>query len=203
MVAFRVYNPAGTTISEINVDYMDSAIMSQSYAKKVSTVYVLLNNPTSYLDSYDVSSVKSKMSNGKIKESKYGENEDLGTRKVEVSFIKNISTAEEWNKINEEDSNGVSGLIQNYRLVKDIDFSSADVAPYITGTFEGLIDGKYNGEIHTLKNIDGTFSLIKAIDGAKIKNIYIENFTINTSSQYAGFIEKSVLQMILRLIIYI
>lgn len=191
LVAFRVYNPAGTTISEINVDYMDSAIMSQSYAKKVSTVYVLLNNPTSYLDSYDVSSVKSKMSNGKIKESKYGENEDLGTRKVEVSFIKNISTAEEWNKINEEDSNGVSGLIQNYRLVKDIDFSSADVAPYITGTFEGLIDGKYNGEIHTLKNIDGTFSLIKAIDGAKIKNIYIENFTINTSSQYAGFIEKS------------
>lgn len=191
LAVFRVYNPAGTTINEININYMDSAVMSQSYEKKVSTVYVLLNNPTSYLDSYDVSSVRSKMANGKVKESVYGENEDLGTRKVEVSFVKNISTAEEWNKINEEDENGVSGLTQNYRLTKDIDFASSDVAPYITGTFEGNIDGKYNGEIHTLKNITGTFSLIKSIDGAKIKNLYIENFTINTSSQFAGFIEKA------------
>ena len=191
LATFRIYNPAGTTVSEINVNYMDSEIMSQSYEKKVSTVYVVLKNPTSFLDEYDVSSIRSRMANGKVKESVYGPNEDLGLRKVNVTFIKNISTEEEWNKINEEDENGVSGLIQNYRLTKDLDFSEADVAPYITGTFEGNIDGKYNGKTHTIKNINGKFSLIKALRQGTIKNLNIENFTINTDAQYAGFIEKA------------
>lgn len=191
LAVFRVYNPAGTTISEINVKYIDTAIMSQSYSKKVSTVYCLLNNPTSYLDSYEVASIRSRMANGKVKESVYGENEDLGTRKIDVTFIKNISTAEEWNNINNNDQNGVSGLIQNYRLISDIDFSNADFAPYITGTFQGYLDGEHNGKIHTLKNIEGTSSLIKGFSKGTIKNLYIDNFIINNSTQKAGFIESA------------
>ena len=191
LAVFRVYNPAGTTISEINVHYMDTAIMSQSYSKKVSTVYCILNNPTSFLDTYEVASIRSKMANGKIKESIYGENEDLGTRKIDVTFIKNISTAEEWNAINNNDLNGVSGLIQNYRLIKDIDFGNADFAPYITGTFQGYLDGMYNGQIHTLKNINGTESLIKGFSKGTIKNLYIDGFTINSSAQKIGFIENA------------
>ena len=188
---FRVYNPAGTTISEINMNYLNATIMSQTYSKKISTVYVLLNTPTSYLDIYTVASIRSRMANGKIKESIYGENEALGIRTIEVTFIKNISTAQEWNSINNADENGVSGLIQNYRLVADIDFANADFAPYITGTFEGYLDGEYEGKIHTLKNIEGTQSLIKGFTKGTIKNLCIENFVINTSSQYAGFIEKA------------
>ena len=191
LAVFRVYNPAGTTISEINMKYMDTSIMSQSYSKKVSTVYCILNNPTSFLNSYDVASIRSKMANGKIKESVYGENEDLGTRTIEVTFIRNISTAEEWNSINNDDQNGVSGLIQNYRLIADIDFANADYSPYITGTFQGYLDGEYKGKIHTLKNIEGTSSLIKGFNKGTIKNIYIDNFIINTSSQNAGFIERA------------
>lgn len=191
LAQFRVYNPAGTTVSEININYLDTTILSQSYSKKVSTVYVLLNNPTSYLDLYYVGSIRSRMANGKVKESIYGETEDLGIRTIEVTFIKNISTAEEWNNINNADENGVSGLIQNYRLTEDIDFANADFAPYITGTFEGLIDGMYNGEVHTLKNIEGNQSLIKAFVDGTIQNLYIDKFIINTSSQYAGFIERA------------
>ena len=191
LAVFRVYNPAGTTISEINVHYMDTAIMSQSYSKKVSTVYCILNNPTSLLNTYEVASIRSKMANGKIKESIYGENEDLGTRKIDVTFIKNISTAEEWNAINNNDQNGVSGLIQNYRLIADIDFGNADFAPYITGTFQGYLDGMYNGQIHTLKNINGTESLIKGFSKGTIKNLYIDGFTINSSAQKIGFIENA------------
>lgn len=191
LAVFRVYNPAGTTISEINVHYMDTAIMSQSYSKKVSTVYCILNNPTSFLNTYEVASIRSKMANGKIKESIYGENEDLGTRKIDVTFIKNISTAEEWNAINNNDQNGVSGLIQNYRLIADIDFGNADFAPYITGTFQGYLDGMYNGQIHTLKNINGTESLIKGFSKGTIKNLYIDGFTINSSAQKIGFIENA------------
>ena len=56
---------------------MDTEIMSQSYEKKVSTVYVILKNPTSFLDEYDVSSIRSRMANGKIKESVYGPNENI------------------------------------------------------------------------------------------------------------------------------
>ena len=191
LAVFRVYNPAGTTISEINVNYIDTKIMSQSYSKKVSTVYCVLDNPTSFLDSYDVASIRSKMANGKIKESIYGENEDLGTRTIEVSFIKNIETADDWNKINSDDQNGVSGLIQNYRLVADIDFANADVAPYIKGTFQGYLDGMYNGKMHTLKNIEGTSSLIKGFSKGTIKNIYVDNFIINSSAQRVGFIESA------------
>ena len=188
---FRVYNPAGTTISELKMNYLNAIIMSQTYSKKVSTVYVLLNNPTSYLDSYTVASIRSRMANGKIKESIYGENEPLGTRTIEVRFIKNISTAEEWNSINNADANGVSGLTQNYRLVADIDFANSDFAPYITGTFEGYIDGKYEGKIHKLKNIEGSQSVIKGFTKGTIKNLCIENIIIDTSSQYAGFIERA------------
>ena len=65
--------------------------MSQSYSKKVSTVYCILNNPTSFLDTYEVASIRSKMANGKLKESVYGENEDLGTRTINVTFIKKTS----------------------------------------------------------------------------------------------------------------
>lgn len=191
LAEFRIYNPAGTTISEINLNYLQATILSQSYSKKVSTVYVLLNNPTSFLDVYNVASIRSRMANGRIMESIYGENEDLGTRSIEVTFIKNISTAEEWNNINNPDANGVSGLIQNYRLIADIDFASADYAPYITGTFEGFLDGKYNGKIHTLKNIEGTQSLIKSFGQGTIQNLYIDNFIINTSSQNVGFIETA------------
>ena len=187
LAAFRVYNPAGTTISEINVQYMNSKIISQIYSKKVSTVYCILNSPTSFLDSYQITSIRSMMANGKIKESIYGENVDLGTRTIEVTYIKNISTAKEWNDINNEDKNGVSGLIQNYKLVADIDFSNADFAPYITGTFQGYLDG----QMHKLKNIEGSNSLIKGFSKGTIKNIYIDNFIINTSSQKAGFIENA------------
>lgn len=191
LAVFRVYNPAGTTISEINVKYMDTSIMSQSYGKKVSTVYCILNNPTSFLDKYEVASIRSKMANGKLKESVYGENEDLGTRTIEVTFIKNISTAKEWNDINNNDANGVSGLIQNYRLISDIDFGEADFAPYITGTFQGYIDGEYNGTVHSLKNITGTSSIIKNFTKGTIKNLFIDTFSIETSAQKIGFIENA------------
>lgn len=191
LVSFRVYNPAGTTISEINVKYMDSEIITQSYEKKVSTVYVILKNPTSFLDIYDIDSVKSRMANGKIKESVYGENEDLGTRKIAVRFIKKIENAEDWNNINNDDKNGVSGLIQNYTLANDIDFANADYSPYITGDFQGYIDGKYNGKIHTLKNIEGTSSVISNFSKGTIKNIYVDNLVINSNSKEKGFIGKA------------
>ena len=42
------------------------------------------------------------MANGKIKESVYGEDQDLGTRTIDVTFIKNISSAKDWNSINRE-----------------------------------------------------------------------------------------------------
>lgn len=191
LAEFRIYNPAGTTMSEINLNYLQATILSQSYSKKASTVYVLLNNPTSFLDVYDVASIRSRMANGRTMESVYGENEDLGTRTIEVTFIKNIATAEEWNSINNADANGVSGLIQNYRLIADIDFASADYAPYITGNFEGYLDGEYNGKIHTLKNIEGTQSLFKSFSEGTIKNLSIDNFIINTSSQNVGMIETA------------
>lgn len=188
IVEFRIYNPAGTTITEINMKYVDAEIMSQTYSKKVSTVYAILRNPSSYLDEYDVESIQSKRANGKILESVYGEMEDLGRRIIPCRFIKYISTAEEWNNINIEDENGVSGLIQNYRLVNDIDFSVSDATVYIEGTFTGFLDGSSDGVTHTLKGIKGNKSIFSDLDDCIIQNLNVDGYIINTSENKAGFV---------------
>lgn len=190
LVSFRVYNPAGTTISVIDVDYLDEVILSQSYSKRVSTVYMLLNNPTSFLDTYNVSKIQSKQANGVIKTSVYGENEAMGTRYIDVRFVKKIANEKDWTNINQTDGNGVSGLIQNYRLVNDLNFADSEYSPYITGTFTGYLDGEYEGKVHTINNISGTESLFAGFAEGEIKNLNINNFTINTNSQYAGMIAK-------------
>jgi hypothetical protein len=191
IAVFRIFNPAGTTMSEINVNYLDSYLMSQSYSKKVSTAYVLLSNPTSFLDTYTVSSIRSRQANGRVMESIYGEDVDAGIRTIDVTYTKYISTAEEWANINNDDVNGVSGLVQNYRLTADIDFASSEYSPYITGTFSGNIDGKYNGIVHKLSNIEGTTALIDGFSEGCIQNLYIDGFKINSSSRYLGLIAKA------------
>ena len=186
----RVYNPSGTTISSIDVQFLDANIMGQSYSQKVTTMYILLDNPTSYLNTYNILKIKARKANGKEIISDYSENSDRGTRSFEATFIKNISTIEEWNNINNDDNNEISGLIQNYRLVADLDFKNSDVSPYIDGVFEGSIDGEYKGKIHSLKNIDGDRPLIEELKGV-FKNINVEEFTIDTSNKFEGLIGKS------------
>lgn len=188
---FRIYNPAGITITDLNINFLNTRIMSQTYAQRITTIYAILDNPSTFVNEYEVNSIKGITANGITRESIYGENEDLGTRTINISFIKYISNAEQWSKIDEDDENGVSGLIQNYRIVKDIDFSSSVESPHIAGLFEGYIDGQYNGTIHTLKNISGNESLIQSIDDATIKNLNIEGFKITNELQYVGMIERA------------
>lgn len=185
---FRIYNPGGTTITEVGLNYLTSGIMAQSYNKKVSTVYVLLSKPSSYLNYYTVNIIKGKMANGRETVSKYGEETDLGTRSIDVKFVKYISNAEEWYNINNNDENDISGLTQNYRLISDINFANSDVSPYIDGIFEGSLDGEYNGKIHTLSNISGSQPLFVGIDKATIKNINIDKISISSSEQKVGLI---------------
>lgn len=188
LVAVRVYNPAGTTITKIKVNYLESVILSQAYSKRVSTVYILLQNPTSFLDQYDVSRIESKQANGTIKFNEYGENKDSGTRTIEVRFVKKIRSDADWAKISQDDENGVSGLIQNYRLATDIDFADSYYSPYVTGTFTGYLDGEFEGTVHTLKNISGTQPVFAGFSEGTIKNINVDGLTINTDAQRTGFI---------------
>ena len=197
LTEFKIYNPAGITITEINVNYLKAVLIDQTYSKKVSTVYVLLSEleqlhdtdpVSSYLDTYTISSIKGRMGNGVEKQKIYGEDE---SRTIDIRFVKHVKTAEEWNKINEDDSNGVSGLIQNYRLVQDIDFGTAESSPYITGTFKGFLDGNYQGVMHKISNIQGSEALFKSIDGAIIQNLFIDKIEIHTDNKYIGLIEQT------------
>ena len=106
----RVYNPSGTTISKIDVNYLDANIMGQGYKQKVTTMYVLLDDPTSYLNTYNVAQIKARKANGREITANYSENSELGTRSFDATFIKDITNSNEWNQINNEDENGVSGL---------------------------------------------------------------------------------------------
>lgn len=187
----RVYNPSGTIITEAKINYLDSMVIWQKYSKKVSQVYILVHNPSTYVNQYSFDHILGENSYGTKISSTYGENEKLGIRNIDISFIKHISKIEDWAKINEQDENQVSGLIQNYRIVEDLDFSGSTVSPYITGKFTGFIDGEYNNKIHTLKNIDGNNSVFDSIDDCTIKNLNVDGLTIKNSNSYVGFIGKA------------
>ena len=196
IVKLSIYNPNGYGFEEndIKLKYVESKVVGLKRSDTMSILYILLSNPTSYIDEYEIESMTAKIdqSGNKLDPPvQYGEETELGKKTVKVSFTKHIYTAEEWHNINENDQNGISGLIQNYKLYNNLDFeskcNSSTESPYITGTFKGTL----NGSNCTLSNIsDSQKSLFEQVAaGSKLENIKIENYKQSNSAN-AGVIGK-------------
>jgi len=185
IAVFNIYNPSGRTISEINIDFLNTNIKHQTYEKKISRVYVILSDPTTYINEYNITSVVGTTLSTEKKVT-FGENGDLEKRTIKATFVKYINSEQEWDAIDEDDENGVSGLVQNYKLVKDLDFEGTEYLPAITGAFTGTLDGQE----HTIYNIN-TDSFVFESTTSKIKNLRIDGLNVKysgTAWAYIGFV---------------
>ena len=173
LAELKIYNPNGENIDSVKIDYVQNNIVGQGYSNQKSIVFTVVHTPTTYYNKYNISKVESSDILGTLRDTAFGEGEALGTKTISMRFVKEIKTKEEWNNIDQPDENNVSGLIQNYKIVGDFDFTDpGDGLPSISGNFTGYIDGQN----HTLSNIELTQPLIETLSGT-FKNINIDNFT--------------------------
>ncbi len=186
IIKLSVYNPNGYGFEEegIQLKFVDSKVIGLKRSEMMSILYLLLSNPTSYIDEYEIYSITGEEQGGEKINIQYGEGAELGKKTVKVSFTKHIYTTEEWHNIGVNDQNGVSGLIQNYKLYENLNFegkcNSNTDSPYIMGTFKGTLDGQN----YTLSNIsDSQKSLFEQVAaGTKLENIKIENYKQSNSA---------------------
>ena len=210
-----LYNTRNSEIDESNgldIDYVDEKIIGQGKGNQRTLLYAIVDNPQVCYNRYNISRItyKTWVNSADVPvygpvDVLFGENEPLGKKQIDMKFIKYISQPEEWCDIdqdildNNKESLGVSGLQQNYRIIKDLDFSTVNDDPCIQGIFQGEIIGeKVEGtnRYPILKNISRTGqdeNLIKHVNG-KVENLNIDGFTQNSPSKiednkyYLGFI---------------
>lgn len=215
-----LYNSRNSEIDEengIDIDFVDEHILGQGKGNQRTLLYVIIDNPQVYYNTYNISKISYKTwVDGEYTsvDQKFGQNESLGKKDINMKFIKKITNADEWCKIDqyttdaEGNSLGVTGLVQNYRLVDDIDFSDSEELPSVSGIFEGEItaekiqveeeeDGvkKVVTRYPILKNISLSQENFFEIVNGTVENLNVENYKqegfkeISTNSKYyLGFI---------------
>lgn len=201
IAVFDIYDPYGRGVTEFNINYIDNiTILAQPYNNSIIELYVVISDPTSFIDKYNIASVVVKTQTGKETKVTFGEenieegHKNLGERTIDVSFTKYIESVIDWFNIDEYDTNNVSGLIQNYKLNVDIDFNNLgidipeniDVSQSISGEFTGTFDGQG----HTIRNVNTDIPLFETLYNG-IKDLKIDGLNINnTQTQCIGAIGK-------------
>ncbi len=101
--------------------------------------------------------------------------------KINVVNVTDIATFTK--VVKGEAVNGETPQETIYLLTADLDFAeNGEFAG--SGTFKGLL----NGGGHTVKNINAKTSVISKINGGTVMNLKVENLTINSTAERAGFI---------------
>ena len=170
-VEFSVNNPSAETISDIKIENLNVEIISQEYKDGKSTVIVELNNPIVCVSSYNVLSISTK---GAFNNS-YTREYEKGERVIYVDLYKEIWNVQDWKNINDSPT-------ENYILMEDINFINEANIEQIYN-----IDGIFNGNGHTISNINMiNHAFINRVNGT-IENLYVNNFNQN-SGGYCGLI---------------
>ena len=190
LVELNIYNPSGRHVTSMTIDYVDTDILEyQKYDDNISKIYAIVYNPTTCIYKYDynISSITSSDITGDEKTIEFGKGKELGERKINLSFVKYITSEDEWSKIGVNDENGVSGLIQNYKIKADLDFKESTYKATIYSRFEGRLDGQG----HTISNINTKNGVFKSASGL-IQNLIVENLDISDEGGRSfGFIART------------
>ena len=166
-VKFSVNNPEGETITSIAVKNLQCTIESQEYNGGKSEVIAILNNPLICVSQYSVMKISTKGAYNQEYTREFKENERL----IDVDFYREINTIDDWKNINKSPT-------ENYMLMQDLDFKNNAGASLISVDYIG----KFDGNNHTVKNINSSYSFIFKKIINEIKNIYFENITINSNA---------------------
>ena len=215
-----LYNSRNSEIDEehgVDIDFVDEHIIGQGKGNQRTLLYAIIDNPQIYYNTYNISKISYKTWVDGVYttvEQKFGGNEPLGKKTINMKFVKKITNAEEWCNIDqyttdaEGNSLGVKGLVQNYRLVNDIDFNNSEELPNISGIFEGEITAEkiqVEEEKDGVKQVVTRYPILKNINlsqetffeilNGKVENLNIENYTQDgfkefseNSKYYLGFI---------------
>ena len=179
-ITVRINNPKEIEITGIEIEDMTVTEIKKNVTQNEITSITVRTTPNRYYDSYKLTGIKYKDTEGK-NQTKEVENE------IQVQFYKEIYTFEDWQSIEE-------GTYQNYRLMANIDFSGRN------NTKNNITVNRLEAEnnIYTLKNIELSYNTANTgfINNVKtsIKNIGFENITLtNTASSgdYFGVIASS------------
>ena len=172
-VKITVNNPSLETITQINIKYLTTEILSQNDIDGKSELTVKIKNPQKFLSKYTVMSINSKSAYGKIYVRNYIENE----RNIGIELYRKIRNLNDWRLINTYPQ-------ENFQLENDLDFTGATNI-IITKTFSG----KLNGNNYTIRNItiEEQNGLINTLSGT-IENLYVENFKKTSKTTYGGLI---------------
>ena len=166
-VKFSVNNPSAETITKIIIKNLQCTIESQEYNDGKSEVIAILNNPIICVSQYSVMSISTKGAYNQEYTRDFAENERL----IDVDFYREINTTDDWKNINKSPT-------ENYILMQDLDFRNNAGASLISVDYTG----KFDGNNHTVKNINSSYSFIFTKITNEIKNIYFENITINSNA---------------------
>ena len=159
-IRYVVNNPSAEIINNIEIEDLDTEIISQEYSNRKSNVIVKVTNPRSFDSTYNVLSISAEGAFNSTYTREYEE----GDRVLYIDFYKPINNMEDWLEIKENPDD-------NYLLMTDLDFEDVD-EDYEIEKYSGILDGNN----HTIKNFDLTDKfIIKTLTGT-LRNINIENF---------------------------
>ena len=176
-VKLFIHNPSAETITNIQIENVETKILSQTYKDKKSEVLVEISNPTMYVSSYDILSLETKGAYSLPYKREYENNEKI----ILVDFYKEIYSIDDWKNIK-------NSREENYILMEDLDFANQGNSIIINGGISGIL----NGNNHCIKNVfldKASTGFIGQLSG-RIENLYIQNYrNLNTTSSYVSLID--------------
>lgn len=170
-VTGSLYALSSATQLELTKETIKTQAGVENFAFRGESIRAQLTNANSaeYFVYYAVANV-----NGDI-------TSEIYETKINVVSVPDIATFTK--VVKGEAVNGETPAETIYLLTADLDF--AENGAFVgSGTFKGLLNG--NG--HTIKNITATTSVISKINGGTVMNLKVENLTINSTAERAGFI---------------
>ena len=172
-VEFSVNNPSSETISDIQIENIETEILSQEYSNGKSTVIAELKNPIICVSSYNVLSISTKGAYGSTYKREY----EKGERVINVDLYKEIWNVTDWKAIADSPT-------ENYMLMEDLNFINEGNSIHISE-----IRGILNGNGHTVSNIhlNNGEPLFYMVYGT-LKDMYIKNYIQEGKITHGGII---------------
>lgn len=178
-VKLEINNPSAEKITKIDIKNIRTVkILSQSDMYGTSTVEIEIENPLIYKSgAYSIMVVEATTEFNLKYETTYEEKERL----LDVDLYQPIYSLADFKNIN-------TSRETNYILMNDLDFMtvSSPASYVVSGTFKG----KFNGNGHTIKNVNLTSSngLFYVVTSGTIKNLFIDNYKKTNLSGYNSII---------------
>ena len=174
IVDLIINNPYGEDVVSIAIADAETEIVSQRFDSGNTFLRLNVKNPTIFKSKYVIRNLKSRF--GDFTSTKTFPE---GEKYLLVDFYKEINTVADWKTISKS-------IDENYILMNDLNFYGE------TGYLISRLNGKLDGNGHTLRNIEinkSYYGLFNYLYGS-ISNLYVEGLTktVKGTNGYTGLV---------------